>query len=597
MNGSGGDPLVQTRGGTFEEALASGRRLLVEQPAAALQQAQSLLRFGPEPRALELAAAAFRSLGRTAEAEQAELTAIKVSFAISELDDAAVAGQEGRNVESRELVELFLQENPGNLLALTMAAEAQILAWELEQAEARLRVVLGRAPTFLRAIMLMAKCLMLQARLREGIAVVEEVIRRKPDNRTALQYLAQLHAEANSHEKAAEIYGKMLEIDPNQIDLWTMQAQHLRILGRKQESIAAFRRALALDPNSGAAWWGLAQYFASDLADADDEAMQQALARTSESPRDGGPLHIALSILAERRGDHAEAFRHLAEGKALRASQHPYGAAVASANVDELIRTFTAERFAAHCGAGDPDDSPIFIIGMPRSGTTLVERILGRHSQIEASGELPIMPRLHERLRRDGDSSYPRRVAAMSDEELTKLGRWYVERSRDYRMTDKPRFIDKLNSNWFHAPLIRLMLPNARIIDLRRNALDCCWSNFKMLFAEGHVASNNQRDIASFYRDYVKLTEAVGAASPGSILPIRYEDVVEDVEGQTRRMLEFLGLEYEPDCINFHLSTSAVATPSSEQVRRPINRDSIGAAEPYRQWLGPMIDELGELAA
>ena len=202
------------------------------------------------------------------------------------------------------------------------------------------------------------------------------------------------------------------------------------------------------------------------------------------------------------------------------------------------------------------------------------------------------MPRLYERLRRETEATYPERVAALGEDELTKLGKWYVERSLDYRTSDKARFIDKLNSNWFHTGLIRLMLPNARIIDLRRNALDCCWSNFKMLFAEGDVASNDQRDIARYYRDYVRMVDSIDAASPGGITHVRYEDLVDDVEGQTRRILDFLGLEYEPQCIDFHLSTAAVATPSSEQVRRPINREGIGSAEPYRQWLGPMIEEL-----
>ncbi len=171
-----------------------------------------------------------------------------------------------------------------------------------------------------------------------------------------------------------------------------------------------------------------------------------------------------------------------------------------------------------------------------------------------------------------------------------------MRRSRDYRTTGKKHFIDKLNHNWMRLGLIRLILPKARIIDLRREALDCCWSNFKMMFAEGAVAANDQRGIASFYRDYVRMVEAVDSAAPGGILKVKYEELVDDIEGQTRRILNFLGLEYEPACIDFHLATEAVATPSSEQVRRPINRDSIGSADPYRQWLGPMIEGLGDLA-
>ena len=580
----------------FEDGLAKGRDLLGRDPVAALQQAQMLLRAGLEPRALALAAAALRDLGRADEAEQAELTAIKASFAIQELDDAAVAGQEGRNAESRAMVEGFLSTQPENLLALTMAAEAQLHAWQLEEAEARLRNVLERAPNFLRAIMLLAKCLMLQARLAEAIAVVDGVVQRKPNNKTALQYLAQLHAEANNHEQAAALYGRILEIDPGAHGMWIVYAQHLRMLGQKAESRDAFRRALELDPDNGAAWWGLVNYFPGDITDADVAAIETALKRTADTPEEGGPLHIALSIILDRRGDSEEAFQHLSAGKQIRAAAAPYNSTVASMNVSRLVGAFSAERFAALAGGGYSDSSPIFIIGMPRSGSTLLERILSCHSQIEAGGELPIMPRLHERLRHDGDAGYARHLEDMGPAEARQLGQWYIERSRDYRTSDKPKFIDKLNSNWFHVGLIRSMLPDAKIIDIRRNALDCCWSNYKMLFAEGHVAANDLRDIARFYRDYVRLVEAVDTAAPGGILRVNYEELVDDIEGQTRRIFDFLDLEFEPACIDFHLSTAAVATPSSEQVRRPINRDSVGSAEPYRPWLEPMIEELGELA-
>ncbi len=592
-----GDSPSFLRSDPLDEDLATARDLVDKDPSEALSFVEARLPTAPDPRLFRIAAEACRRLGLDDDAEDAELAAIQAGFRVPELNNAAVAAHEGRDVDSRVTLNHFLEANPDDLLALTMAAEADISTWELDRAEDRLRTVLARAPSFLRAIMLLAKFLVLQARLGEAIEVVEGVIRRKPGNKTALQYLAELHAEANDHEQAAEVYGQVVAIDPRDLTMWIVYAQQLRMLGRKDQSIAAFRQALALDPNSGAAWWGLVNYFPSDIGEADVAALEQALIARDGTGEDGGPLHVTLGILADRRGDFAEAFRHIAEGKRLRSVGYPYDSVGARAKVDKLVEALSVERFAAHGRAGFADASPIFIIGMPRSGTTLLERILGGHSQIEPGGELPIMPRLHESLQRGTEFGYPQRIATMGEDELTGLGRWYVERSRDYRPLNRSRFIDKLNSNWLHVGLIRLMLPNARIIDLRRDALDCCWSNFKMLFAEGAIASNDQRDIANFYRDYVRMVEAVDAASPGGILRVRYEDLVDDVEGQTRRILDFVGLDYEPECIDFHRSTRAVATPSSEQVRRPINRDSIGAAEAYRQWLAPMIEELGDLAA
>ena len=588
---NGGEPLVETRGGSFEEGLINGQKLLSTHPAVALQQAETLLRSEPDARAFQLAAAALRKLGREDEAEQAELSGIRASFAINQLDDAAVAGHEGRRAESQAMLEQFLSQVPGNLLAMTMAAELDIENWHLERAEERLRSVLGRAPSFLRAIMLLAKCLQSQARLREGVEVIEEVVQRKPDNPVALFNLAHAQAEANQHSEAADTYRRLIELKP-ELGLWIVYAQELRMLGRKAEAISAFRQALSLDPESGPAWWGLANYFPSEINEDDIALMKSALAAHPHSAQQAAPLHIALGGLADRRTDYPAAFHHISEGKRLRSQAHAYDSEAESAKIEERVETFTTARFAALAGAGSPDNSPIFIIGMPRSGTTLLERILSRHSQIEAGGELPILPRLEERLRHQDGASSIAEVAA----ELTRIGELYVRASRDYRTSDKPRFIDKLNYNWSRVGLIRMILPNAKIIDLRRNALDCCWANFKMMFAEGHIASNDQRDIARFYKDYVRLVEAVDRASPGGILNVRYEDLVDDVEGQTRRILHFLGLDYEPECIDFHLSTAAVATPSSEQVRRPINREGIGSAEPYREWLGPMIEELGDLA-
>ena len=579
----------------YEQALVNGRKLLEDDPAAALQQAEALLRWGLEPRVLQLAAAALRRTGKPAEAEDRELTAIKASFGIRELEGAAVAGREGREQEARSTLERFLHEHPGNLLATTMLAELLMDGWELARAEKLFRRVLQRAPSFLRAIMLLAKCLTNAARVEEAIEIVEGVLSRKPDNRTALRSLAQLYAEINEHSRAVEVYERLLQLEPGNPDTSIIYAQELRILGRKEESIEAFRRTIATDAGNGAAWWGLTYYFPAAIDQHDVEAIEAALVALPGG-QDGAPLHIAMAILKELKGDYAGAFHHVAEGKRSRSRLQPYDASAARAEIDQMVEQLRpALAFNPRPQNAEPD-APIFIIGMPRTGTTLLERILGGHSQIEACGELPIMPRLEHTLRHDSEARYPQTAGDLDLGMFRELGRRYLESSRAYRKSGKPHFIDKLNFNWMRAGLIRLTLPNARIIDLRRNALDCCWSNFKMMFSEGHLASNDQRDIARFYRDYVKTIEAIDGASPGGILRVRYEALVEDVEAETRRILDFLGLAYEPRCVEFHLSRAAVATPSSEQVRRPINRDSIGSAQPYREWLGPMREELGPLA-
>lgn len=526
----------------------------------------------------------------------AELAAIRASFANPALQNAARAQQEGRSGAAKAIAEQFLRENPGDLLAMTIAAEAAQNLGEFDTAETMLREVLDRIPGFLRASMLLAKGLTTQLRLREAILVAEEALEQDPANPMVLRFLARLRADAGDVEETITLYDRLLtQSDANSGD-WVTYAQFLRVLGRKDESLAAFRRALELDPQLGSAWWGLSYYFPDAIDESDVDTIETALTQASDGAPGTGLLHIALSVVADRRGDHEAVFRAVARGKRLQVGSQPADPDILSAKIDRAIGDYTPELFAAKASAGATDPAPIFIVGMPRSGSTLTERILGRHSLIEATGELQVMPRLVEGLRRrvGPDRNYSSLLASLPSEELTELGQWYLDRSREFRRTDKPHFVDKLNVNWVHVGLIRLILPNAKILDVRRNALDCCWSNFKLLFGDGYA--NDLRDLGRYYRDYVRLVEHVARISPGAILPVRYEGIVDDIESATRRMLEFIGLDFEPECVDFHLSTDPVATPSSEQVRRPLNREGIGASKPYLRWLGPLIEELGPLA-
>ena len=584
--------------GSVEQGLANGRRLLGSHPEFALEQAETLLRFGPDPRVYRLAAAALRRLGQSEEAVGAELSAIKVASRNKAFENVALAHADGRGADARAQLEQLLRAEPDDLLAKTMLAELALKERDFATAEKLLNEVLDRAPTFLRASMLLADSLRLQARAREAIALLETIRSKKPQNRTVLEQLAQLCSDVGEHDRAIDYSEQLLAVPGAQAEDWIIYAHRLRIVGRSSESRQALRRALALDPAKGAAWWTLANFFPDAIEPGDEAAIERALAQRGGSPQDGGPLHIALSILADRREEHERAFHHLAAGKELRKQMQPYDPDVLSAEVDHAIEVLTPSLLKEREEWGWQDMSPIFIIGMPRSGTTMVERILGQHSAVEPAGELRLIRLLMEILARRAHEAkgYAALMASMSADELAGLGRWYVERSRDYRNSDKPHFIDKLNLNWLHLGIIRTILPRAKIIDVRRSALDCCWSNYRMLFAEGHPPANDLRHIGRFYKDYVRMVDSISAAAPGAVLSVRYEDVVKDIEGQTRRMLEFCGLEFEPACIEFHRAKTAVATPSSEQVRRPINADAVGGAEPYRPWLGPLLEELGPLA-
>lgn len=588
---------VYVRSGSFEEALANGQKLLDRDPTAALKQAETLVRIRKDPRVYRLAAAACRKLGYQADAEGAELGAIEASLEAPKLKQAAELLADGRANEARTSAEVFLKEFPGDLLALTIVAEASLALWDLDQSELLARSILNRAPTFLRGSMLLATCLIKQVRVREGIAVLDEVIARKPNNVPALTFLAQSRAAVGDVEQAASIYEKLLSLDPQQVEWWMHLGQHCRALGRRDDAIIAFRRALEIDPYNGSAWWSLANYFVTTLDGQDVAVLEEALTDRAGTAEEGS-LHLALGLVADRDGNHSEAFNHFAAGKKIRLAFQPYDPSPVSTSVDGVIELFTREFYRRRNAAGWDDPSPIFIVGLPRSGTTLVERVLGRHSAIEGAGELQIIPRLSEFTRRmaDNPEHYAAMLETMPNTQLSWVGKRYVEASYDHRRTGKPRYIDKANLNWMQIGLILLALPNAKVIDVRRNALDCCWANFKMLFAEGYPAANDLRHVGRFYRDYVRLFDAMDHAAPGRILSVRYEDIVDDLEGQTRRMLDFIGLEFEPQCLDFHLATDAVATASSEQVRQPLNRRGIGSAEPYRQWLGPMIEELGELA-
>lgn len=564
----------------------------------ALAQAHAILRRDARNAdALRLAAAAHRLRGEDLDAQRAELTAIQHSQSDPELKAAALAMDEGKPAEANRIVSRHLRKSPDDLAARTLLAETALAAGLPEKAEPILREVLNRAPQFEPAEALLVSSLLPQDKLSEARERLET---RRGSGRASvsdMRLLARVQSDMGDHEAAAATCERMLEMDDQSVETWTSYGDALRFLGRKLDSTLAYRRALGIDPGSGLAWWSLVSVDPDGIKDRDLAAMEKALESGPEKAEDIENLHFALGEALDSRKQFEAAFGHFETANRLRAAARPYDPDRLTAYVDQCVRLIDEGELALPGSQLSGPAPVVFIVGMPRSGSSLVERILGRHSAVEALGEMQIVPNMVRSLRaNDPTNPVPFQIARLSWDQLQDCADHYMARSAERRRTDCPVFTDKLHMNWKHLPLIVRMFPDARVIDMRRSALDCCWSNFKMPFGRGHPASSSLDWIGRFYRDYLWLMDSIDRLTPDRVLRVRYEDVVDDIEGQAARIVEYLGLPFEAECLEFHLASTPIATASSEQVRQPLNREGIGAWRPYAEWLDPLREALGPLA-
>jgi len=360
----------------------------------------------------------------------------------------------------------------------------------------------------------------------------------------------------------------------------------LKTVGRTEEGIAAYRRAIELNPTQGEAWWSLANLKTVKFDDSDIIAMEEALLQPTL--RNDNRFHIEFALGKAkhdaRKAD--EAFSHYATANALRRSYHPHRADDVSRTVDRCIEQFTRELLNSHGGCDAPD--PIFIVGMPRAGSTLIEQILSSHSLVEGTSELPDIPAIAR-----AEGNYPGAVVPMDVEARKTAGESYLKRSGVQRRTDRPFFIDKLPNNWLFVPFIHLILPNAKVIDARRHPLGCCFSNFRQHFAHGQDFTYDLEDLGRYYSDYVRLMARVDEMLPGRVHRVIYERMIDDTENEIRALLDYCGLDFESACVTFYENERAVRTASSEQVRRPIYRDATEEWLPYEKHLEPLKRALG----
>ena len=504
------------------------------------------------------------------------------------LIEAALAMNENRLHDAEPLLRAHLKDDPFDVAAIRMLAELAGRIGRYKDAESLLRRAIELSPGFTAARANLALVLYRQNRAEEAIEQLNQVVAQEPDNSGHANLQAAALGRIGEFEEALEIYEKMLAIAPGQPQLWMSYGHMLKTVGRQAEGITAYRRAIALLPTLGEAWWSLANLKTVRFSDDDITAMEAALARLTIADEDRFHLDFALGKALEDRGEAAASFGHYAQGNQLRRAALKYDPEETTSFVDRSVALCSKAFLADRAGSGSDARDPIFIIGMPRAGSTLIEQILASHSQIEGTSELHDIPALAR-----ATGSYPASMADIEPGRWQELGEDYLRRTRIQRKSDKPLFIDKLPNNWAHVPFIHLILPNARIIDARRHPLGCCFSNFKQHFARGQAFSYGLEDLGRYYRDYVRLMAHVDMVLPGRVHRVIYERMVEDTEAEVRALLAYCGLEFEEACLSFHQTNRAVRTASSEQVRQPIFREGTEAWKAFAPFLGPLEAALG----
>jgi len=486
-----------------------------------------------------------------------------------------------------------LHSDPFDVAAIRMLAEVAGRLGRYRDAEALLRRALELAPGFSAARANLATALYRQNRPAEAVEALEPLLADEPEHAAAQNLKAAALSRIGGYEEAIGIYEEVLAKAPVQPKVWMSYGHVLKTVGRTDDGIAAYRRALAVAPTLGEVWWSLANLKTVKLGPEDVAAMSAALDQSGLSDEDRLHLHFALGKALEDAGKAEAAFGHYAQGNSIRHGQIGYDPDDVTRHVERATALFTPAFFEARAGWGCPAPDPIFVLGMPRAGSTLVEQILASHPLVEGTMELPDMPVLARRAGGRDDEGWVERIAALSADALRAFGEEYLERARIHRREGRPFFIDKMPNNWVHAGLIHLALPNAKIVDARRHPLDCCFSNFKQHYARGQGFSYALTDMGRYYADYVRLMAHFDDVLPGRIHRVVHERLLDDPEGEVRSLLAYLGLDFDPACLRFHENRRAVRTASSEQVRRPLNREGQDQWRPFAPWLGPLREALG----
>jgi tetratricopeptide (TPR) repeat protein len=505
---------------------------------------------------------------------------------------------DGEIHEAERIIRLHLQSHPRDVEAMRLLAQIGMKLEIYEDAEFLLESLLVFAPDYHLARYDYVRALLQRHRHGKALEESRRLLSVDPADRNYRAIFATTCVSLSRYEEALEVYRGLLEETPGAADLHLSVAHALKTMGRSAEAIDSYRQAAAVRPSFGDAYWSLANLKTYRFGEDEIVRMRAEEARPDIDLADRYHLCFALGKALEDRGSIAESFAYYERGNALKRAETHYRPEQSERSLANQKALFTPEFLARRARTGCAAPDPIFILGLPRAGSTLLEQILASHTAVEGTQELSDISRMAQELMGRVPNPlaprYPGILAELPADRLLAFGEKYLADTRVYR-TGKPFFIDKNPNNFWHIGFIHLILPNARIIDARREPMACCFSNFKQLFATGQEFTYGLEDIARYYRAYVDLMAHWDRVLPGKVLRVQHEDVVEDLEGSVRRLLDFCGLAFEPQCLEFHKTARSVRTASSEQVRRPIFKDGLDQWQRFDPWLGPLKTALGDL--
>jgi len=520
----------------------------------------------------------------------------EISTRHPELIDAVRLMREGKMGKAERIVRDLLKKYPTDVSSIRVLADIGVKMGQFTDAGHLLQRCLELAPDFHTARRSYASVLLRRQQPEAALAETDKLLKVEPNNPSYLILKASILVRIGDHRAALEIYEKVLKDYPNQAKAQMSYGHTLKTVGRLDESIEAYKKCIHQSPEVGEAYWSLANLKTFRFNEDDIENMRKQVTAEGGDADDQSHLAFALGKGLEDRGEFDESFKFYRRGNSIRRIEHKHDPKINVFEAVRQVRVLHQDFFEPRKGWGSPAADPIFIVGLPRAGSTLLEQILASHSQVEGTSELPdiisISRKLGKKSRKNPAGAYPECLAKMTEEQFRELGEGYLKSTRIQR-SDTPLFIDKMPNNFRHIGLIHLILPNAKIIDARRHPMGGCFSGFKQLFANGQTFTYGLEDIGKYYRDYVRLMDHWDRVLPGRVHRVQYEEMVANTDTQIRALLDYCGLEFEKQCLKFYETDRAIRTPSSEQVRKPIYKEGLEQWRNFESHLDPLKEALG----